>query len=114
MLKSWRFAQCKAEEIPHEDKEGEFTYTEVLYYSYVLSDSDNLVMFKSSNINFTQLPDRKAITVNKGKKKNGFNICKCCGGAKVANENSTGNYHIFQPYHSGKLRTLCSKRISWQ
>lgn len=105
MLRPWGFAPCKAEEIPHEDEEEEFTYTEAPYYSYVPSDSDNLIRFKESNISFTQLPDRKVLTVNMGKKKHGFNICKCCGGSEVADENSTGEYRISQPYHSGRLCT---------
>ena len=103
MLKPWGFAPCKAEEIPHEDEEEEFTYTEAPYYSYVPNDSDYLIKFKSSNISYSQLPDRKVLTVNMGKKKNGFDVCRCCGGAKVADDDSTGNSHISQPYHSRKL-----------
>lgn len=103
MLRPWGFAPCKAEEIPHEDEEEEFTYTEAPYYSYVPNDSDYLIKFKSSNISFTQLPDRKVLTVNMGKNKNGFDVCRCCGGAKVADDDNTGNSHISQPYHSRKL-----------
>lgn len=103
MLRPWGFAPCKAEEIPHEDEEEEFTYTEAPYYSYVPNDSDNLSKYKSSKISYTQLPDRKVLTVNMGKKKNGFDVCRCCGGAKVADDDSTGNHHISQPYHSRKL-----------
>lgn len=103
MLRPWGFAPCKAEEIPHEDEEEEFTYTEAPYYSYVPNDSDNLKRFKNSNISFSQLPDRKVLTVNMGKKKNGFDICRRCGGAKVADDDRTSNNIISQPYHSRKL-----------
>ena len=103
MLRPWGFAPSKAEEIPHEDEEEEFTYTEAPYYSYVPNDSDNLNKYKNSNISYTQLPDRKVLTVNMGKKKNGFNICKKCGGAVVADENGSDGNRMTQPYHSGKL-----------
>ena len=35
-----------------------------------------------------------------GKAKHGFNICRCCGGAEVADPNNTGKYKITQPFHS--------------
>jgi hypothetical protein len=37
--------------------------------------------------------------VNMGKSKNGFNVCKKCGGAEVADDKNTGNFSFSQPYH---------------
>ena len=105
MLKPWGFAPVKGDPVRHEDEDEEFTYTEAPYYSYVPDSSDQFTPYKTSNIRFIELSDKNVLTVNMGKKKNGFNICKKCGGAEVASENDTGNYTFSQPYHDN--RPLC-------
>ena len=55
--------------------------------------------FGQSNIRFSNLPDRKVLTVNMGKNKNGFNICKKCGGAEVTDVKGSATYAFSQPYH---------------
>ncbi len=104
MLKPWGFAPVKGEEVHHEDESEEFTYTEAPYYSYVPSAADAMQSYGESNIKYIELSDKKVLTVNMGKRKNGFNVCKKCGGADVAEETDTGNYKFTQPYHD---RTLC-------
>lgn len=105
MLRPWGFAPVKGDPVSHEDEDEEFTYTEAPYYSYVPDGSDRFTMYKSSNIRFIELSDKNVLTVNMGKKKHGFNVCKKCGGAEVASENNTGNYAFSQPYHDN--RPLC-------
>jgi hypothetical protein len=104
MIRPWGFAPEKGESVRHEDEDEEFTYTEAPYYSYVPSDADDLIKYKTSNISFVELSDKNVLTVNMGKKKNGFNICTKCGGAEVCSEKNTGNYSFTQPYHD---RLLC-------
>lgn len=104
MLKPWGFAPVKGEEVRHEDESEEFTYTEAPYYSYVPSVADTMQSYGESNIKYIELSDKKVLTVNMGKHKNGFNVCKKCGGAEIAEETNTGNYKLSQPYHD---RTLC-------
>ena len=55
--------------------------------------------FGHSNIRYANLSDRKVLTVNMGKSKNGFNVCKKCGGAEVADDKNIGNFSFSQPYH---------------
>ncbi len=105
MLKPWGFAPVKGDPVRHEDEDEEFTYTEAPYYSYVPDTSDRFTTFKSSNIRFIELSDKNVLTVNMGKKKNGFNVCKKCGGAEVSKDGGTGNYTFSQPYHDN--RPLC-------
>lgn len=105
MLKPWGFAPVKGDPVRHEDEDEEFTYTEAPYYSYVPDSADRFTTYKSGNIRFIELSDKNVLTVNMGKKKNGFNICKKCGGAEVASENDNGNYTFSQPYHDN--RPLC-------
>lgn len=105
MLKPWGFAPVKGDTVRHEDEDEEFTYTEAPYYSYVPNSSDHFNSYKTSNIRFIDLSDKNVLTVNMGKKKNGFNICKKCGGAEVAGNNDSGNYTFSQPYHDN--RPLC-------
>lgn len=105
MLRPWGFAPVKGDPVRHEDEDEEFTYTEAPYYSYVPDSSDRFTSYKTSNIRFIELSDKNVLTVNMGKKKNGFNICKKCGGAEVASDNDTGNYAFSQPYHDN--RPLC-------
>ena len=104
MLKPWGFAPVKGDPVRHEDEDEEFTYTEAPYYSYVPSSSERLNQFKQSNIKYIELSDKDVLTVNMGKKKNGFNVCKKCGGAEVADTQNNANFTFSQPYHD---RYLC-------
>ncbi len=58
-----------------------------------------MITLESSHMRFANLPDRKVLTVNMGNGKNGFNVCKKCGGAEVAEPNGTGTFSFSQPYH---------------
>ena len=89
------------ENISYEEEQK--TYAEAPYYSYVPKDTE-MQSYRNSNICFANLENRHVLTVNMGKKKNGFNICTKCGGAEVAEAVSTGNYYFSQPYHD---RYLC-------
>ena len=104
MLRPWGFAPVKGDPVRHEDEDEEFTYTEAPYYSYVPSSAEVLTQFKQSNIKYVELSDKTVLTVNMGKKKNGFNVCKKCGGAEVAGIQNDGTFTFSQPYHD---RLLC-------
>lgn len=58
-----------------------------------------MAVFGQSKIRFANLPDRKVLTVNMGKSKNGFNVCKKCGGAEVADATASSLFKFSQPYH---------------
>ena len=103
MIKPWGFAPVKGDPVKYEDEEEEKTYAEAPYYSYVPKETE-MKTYKKSRIRFAKLEDHHVLTVNMGKKKNGFNICKKCGGAEVASPISTGEYHFSQPYHD---RYIC-------
>mgnify|MGYP004701645989 FL=1 len=98
MLRPWGFSPVKGDEVKFEDEDVQYTYAEAPYYSYVPEDTrmDN---YRRSNIRFANLPDRKVLTVNMGKSKKGFNVCKKCGGAEVADANPNGTFSFSQPYH---------------
>lgn len=98
MLRPWGFSSVKGEKVKHEDEDEQYTYTESPYYSYVPEDTE-MNVFESSNIRFANLPNRKVLTVNMGNEKNGFNVCKICGGAEVADPNGNETFRISQPYH---------------
>jgi ATP-dependent helicase YprA (DUF1998 family) len=98
MLRPWGFSPVKGDEVKFEDEDEQYTYAEAPYYSYVPEDFPK-DMFGRSNIRFANLPDRKVLTVNMGKGKNGFNVCKKCGGAEVADANPNGTFSFSQPYH---------------
>lgn len=98
MIKPWGFAPVKGDPVKYEDEEEEKTYAEAPYYSYVPKDTE-MKNYKQSHIRFANLENRNVLTVNMGKKKNGFNICTKCGGAEVAEPLSTGEFHFSQPYH---------------
>lgn len=104
MLRPWGFAPVKGDPVNHEDEDEDFTYTEAPYYSYVPSSAERLNQFKQSNIKYIELSDKNVLTVNMGKKKNGFNVCKKCGGAEIAEAQSNGNFAFSQPYHD---KVLC-------
>ena len=104
MLRPWGFSPVKGDEVKFEDEDEQYTYTEAPYYSYVPADTKK-VSFKQSNISYANLSDRKVLTVNMGKNKNGFNVCKKCGGAEVADAKNNGNFKLSQPYHDN--HSLC-------
>lgn len=103
MIKPWGFAPVKGDAVKYEDEEEERTYAEAPYYSYVPKETE-MQDYKDTNIRFAQLKDHKVLTVNMGKKKNGFNICTKCGGAEVAEPNQNEEYKFSQPFHD---RFLC-------
>lgn len=102
MLRPWGFAPVKGEAVPFEDESEERTYATAPYYSYVPEASD-MKVYKSSNIRFSKEANRKVLNVNMGKDKQGFNICRKCGGAEVADPEAVGVYKISQPYHDNRL-----------
>lgn len=104
MLRPWGFSPFKGDEVKYEDEDEQYTYAEAPYYSYVPEDTQ-MIMFESSHIRFANLPDRKVLTVNMGKSKNGFNVCRKCGGAEVAEPNRNGTFSFSQPYHDN--HSLC-------
>lgn len=103
MLKPWGFAPVKGDPVKYEDEEEEKTYAEAPYYSYVPKDTE-MQSFQSSKIRYANLENRKVLTVNMGKNKHGFNICRKCGGAEIAGAVQTGEFRFSQPYHD---RYLC-------
>ncbi|MDR0999413.1 MAG: DEAD/DEAH box helicase [Clostridiales bacterium] len=102
MLRPWGFSPVKGEEVKYEDEDEQYTYAEAPYYSYVPEDT-RMNAFENSRIRFANLPDRKVLTVNMGRSKNGFNVCKKCGGAEVAEPNGNGIFSFSQPYHDNRL-----------
>lgn len=100
MIKPWGFSPAKGDPVKYEDEEEEKTYAEAPYYSYVPKDTE-MRGYKNSHIRFAKLENHKVLTVNMGKKKNGFNICTKCGGAEVAPPVIKENFHFSQPYHDG-------------
>jgi predicted RNA-binding Zn-ribbon protein involved in translation (DUF1610 family) len=104
MLRPWGFAPVRGEEVMFEDEDEQYTYAEVPYYSYVPEDT-KMAHYRQSNIRFANLPNRKVLTVNMGKSKNGFNVCRKCGGAEVANPKPSGTFVFSQPYHDN--HALC-------
>lgn len=64
-----------------------------------------MVKHGQTNIRYANLSDKKVLTVNMGKGKNGFNVCQKCGGAEVADDKNNGNFSFSQPYHDNHL--LC-------
>lgn len=98
MLRPWGFSPVKGDEVKYEDEDEQYTYAEAPYYSYV-PENTPMNTFENSRIRFANLPDKKVLTVNMGKNKNGFNVCKKCGGAEVAEPNGNGIFSFSQPYH---------------
>lgn len=103
LIKPWGFAPVRGDSVRYEDEEEEKTYAEAPYYSYVPKDTE-MQNYGKTNIRFANLQNRKVLTVNMGKKRNGFNICTKCGGAEVAESIQTGDFRFSQPYHD---RCLC-------
>ncbi len=102
MLRPWGFSPVKGDEVKFEDEDEQYTYAEAPYYSYVPEDFPRDI-FGRSNIHFANLPNRKVLTANMGKGKNGFNVCMKCGGAEVADINANGTFSFSQPYHDHSL-----------
>ena len=98
MLRPWGFSPVKGDDVKFEDEDEQYTYAEAPYYSYVPEDI-KMDSFGESNIRFVNLPDRKVLIVNMGKSKNGFNVCRKCGGAEVADVNEKKTFSFSQPYH---------------
>lgn len=104
MLRPWGFSPVKGDEVKFEDEDEQYTYAAAPYYSYVPEDT-KMRNYDQSNIRFVNLPDRKVLMVNMGIAKNGFNVCKKCGGAEVADTNPKETFNFSQPYHDH--RSLC-------
>lgn len=102
MLRPWGFAPLRGDEVKFEDEDEQYTYAEAPYYSYV-PEGTEMTSFKRSNMRYANLPDKKVLIVNMGNNKNGFNVCKKCGGAEVANPNVSRVYSFSQPYHDHNL-----------
>lgn len=102
MLRPWGFAPVKGEAVPFEDESEERTYATAPYYSYV-PEANDMTVYKNSNIRFSKEANRKVLNVNMGKDKQGFNVCKKCGGAEVADAGADGIYRMSQPYHDHRL-----------
>jgi len=98
MLRPWGFSPVRGDEVKFEDEAEQYTYTEAPYYSYVPEDT-SMDNYGQSRIRFVNLPDRKVLTVNMGKSKGGFNVCKKCGGAEVADTTPNSTFSFSQPYH---------------
>lgn len=98
MLRPWGFSPARGDEVKYEDEDEQYTYAEAPYYSYV-PENTKMDAFGQSNIRFANLPDRKVLTVNMGNSKNGFNVCRKCGGAEVVGGNMKGTFTFSQPYH---------------
>ena len=101
MIRPWGFAPVNGAPVKYEEEE-ERTYAEPPYYSYVPEETD-MQYYETSNVRYANLMDRKVLMVNMGKDKNGFNVCKTCGGAEVSDPQ--GKHLISQPYRS---QTLCN------
>lgn len=108
MLRPWGFSPVRGDPVKYEDEDEEKTYAEAPYYSYVPQDTE-MNVFKDSRIRYANLENRQVLTVNMGNGKNGFNICRKCGGAEVASPKQS-RYDISQPYHDN--RSLCRHQNS--
>lgn len=103
MLKPWGFSPVRGDQQKYEDDEEIYTSAEAPFYSYVPDEErEKLNLFKQSKIRYVNLPNKKVLTVNMGKDKNGFNVCRKCGGAVVSSEDGH-QQRISQPYHSYNL-----------
>jgi Distinct helicase family with a unique C-terminal domain including a metal-binding cysteine cluster len=101
MLKPWGFAPVRGDNVEPEDDNEDKTYAEAPYYSHV-PEEHQMNSFKGQ-IKFAKLEDRHVLTVNMGKEKHGFNICRRCGGAEVADPKGLKKIKISQPYHNNSL-----------
>lgn len=98
MLKPWGFAPEFGEAVELEDDEEDKTYAEAPYYSHV-PEEQQMSHYKGQ-IRFAKLENRHVLTVNMGKSKHGFNICRRCGGAEVADPKGQRKISVSQPFHN--------------
>jgi len=107
MLKPWGFAPEKGDALRHKDIDEVRTYAAAPYYSHV-PRSEELKSSKYPNIFTAEMGDQSVIMVNMGNEnKEGFNVCKKCGGASVASARTPS---VSQPYHGG--RSLCNHDLT--
>ena len=97
MLKPWGFAPEKGDAVEVEDDDEDKTYAEAPYYSHVPEEQE-MVSF-IGQIKYAKLENRHVLTVNMGKAKHGFNVCRRCGGAEVADPKGQRKIKISQPFH---------------
>ncbi|MBR0406560.1 MAG: DEAD/DEAH box helicase [Clostridia bacterium] len=107
MLRPWGFAPERGDAFEVEDDDEDKTYAEAPYYSHV-PEEHQMVEFKG-HIKYAKLENRHVLTVNMGKKKHGFNICSCCGGAEVADPKGQRKVRVSQPFHNRSA--VCNHRF---
>ena len=98
MLKPWGFAPERGDAVELEDDDEDKTYAEAPYYSHV-PEEQQMSHFKGQ-IRYANLENRRVLTVNMGKSKHGFNVCRCCGGAEVADPKGQRKIKVSQPFHN--------------
>ena len=98
MLKPWGFAPERGDAVELEDDEEDKTYAEAPYYSHV-PEEQQMNHYKGQ-IQYAKLENRHVLTVNMGKSKHGFNICRRCGGAEVADPRGQRKIKVSQPFHN--------------
>ncbi len=102
MLRPWGFSPVEGNEVKFEDEDEQYTYAEAPYYSHV-PEEERMEDFGKSKIRFANLSDYDVLTVNMGKSKNGFNVCRKCGGAEVDDGKGNAKYSFSQPYHDRQV-----------
>lgn len=100
MLKPWGFSPERGDPVESEDDEEDKTYAEAPYYSHV-PEEQQMSQYKGQ-IRFAKLENRHVLTVNMGKSKHGFNICRRCGGAEVADPKGQRKIRVSQPFHNNR------------
>ena len=98
MLRPWGFAPERGDAFEIDDDDEDKTYAEAPYYSHV-PEEQQMSHFKGQ-IRFAKLENRHVLTVNMGKSKHGFNICRRCGGAEVADPKGQRKIKVSQPFHN--------------
>jgi hypothetical protein len=96
MLRPWGFAPERGDAVKYADESEELSFIEAPYYSYV-PENEKMERYGDSKIRYAVLSDRKVLNVNMGVRRNGFRVCKKCGGAAI--EIPDANPSISQPYH---------------
>ena len=98
MLKPWGFAPERGDSLELEEDDEDKTYAEAPYYSHV--PEEQLMNDYKGQLRYAKLENRHVLTVNMGKSKHGFNICRCCGGAEVADPKGQQKIKVSQPFHN--------------
>lgn len=98
MIRPWGFAPERGDAVELEDDDEDKTYAEAPYYSHV-PEEQQMSHYKGQ-LRFAKLENRHVLTVNMGKSKHGFNICRCCGGAEVADPKGQQKIKVSQPFHN--------------